>query len=272
MQEGSGRRTFNPAKLREQRCRSPPPGKRGGGARGPRGQPSSRDVTGCLNRILERGAAEAAADPSADFCRQRLSICIQQPIAQACRASCSVCTPAATSNAAALPAPTSAGAAHVAADASAVAVGGGGSSGGGGGSSSGGVAVGGGKPLGLWLAYLLSYEHMGRAAIECSGSCACSGVVDAHNVLSRTSVTAVQRVVVTQLPGAAGRGCCHLTLRVLKETSSGSTKFKLLSLLLAQPQRRGGKDDWQPPGIKVVAAPTLGDLMHFRDPKEGSEY
>ena len=63
------------------------------------------------------------------------------------------------------------------------------------------------------------------------------------------------------LPGAAGRGCCHLTLRVLKETSSGSTKFKLLSLLLAQPQRRGGKDDWQPPGIKVVAAPTLGEQV-----------
>jgi hypothetical protein len=154
------------------------------------------------------------------------------------------------------------------------------------------------RPLGLWLAYLLSYERMGRTQVarpgslarppalppsrplhrltrvpspgqvSCSGSCSCSAVIDAHNVLAQTSVTAVQRVFVSQDDSVPG--CCYVTLTVLPQTSSGQTKFKLLSLLLAQQQRKevGSQPDWQPPGIKVIAAPTLGDLMHYSGPAD----
>ena len=90
-------------------------------------------------------------------------------------------------------------------------------------------------------------------------------LIDAHNVLSRTSVTAVQRIFVRQDDEVGG--CCYLTLTVLPQTSSGRTKFKLLSLLFAQQQ--GNKaSEWQPPGIKVFAAPTLGDMMHYSGPAD----
>ena len=81
-------------------------------------------------------------------------------------------------------------------------------------------------------------------------------------------VTAVQRVFVQQDDLVAG--CCYLTLKVLPQTSSGQNKFKLLSLLFAQQQGRnnGVQTDWQPPGIKVIAAPTLGDLMHYNGPPD----
>ena len=176
------------------------------------------ELTACLVRHANR----ADASPSANFCLQRLSLCIDAQVASACQKSCDMCDAATAPGA-----PRS-------------------------------------RPLGLWLAYLLSYEHMGRARVSCSGACSCDAIIDAHNVLSRTSVTAVQRIFVRQDDDAAG--CCYLTLTVLPQTSSGQTKFKLLSLLFAQQQ--GKKNDWQPPGIKVFAAPTLGDMMHYSGPAD----
>ena len=175
-------------------------------------------LTACLAKYAHR----ADAPPSATFCLPRLSQCIKDEIASACRKSCDMCA------AAAAPCARS-------------------------------------RPLGLWLAYLLSYEQMGRARVSCSGACSCDAVIDAHNVLSRTSVTAVQRIFVRQDDEVGG--CCYLTLTVLPQTSSGRTKFKLLSLLFAQQQ--GNKaSEWQPPGIKVFAAPTLGDMMHYSGPAD----
>ena len=175
-------------------------------------------LTACLTKYAHR----ADAPPSATFCLPRLSQCIKDEIASACRKSCDMCAAAAAPGARS-------------------------------------------RPLGLWLAYLLSYEQMGRARVSCSGACSCDAVIDAHNVLSRTSVTAVQRIFVRQDDEVAG--CCYLTLTVLPQTSSGRTKFKLLSLLFAQQQ--GNKaSEWQPPGIKVFAAPTLGDMMHYSGPAD----
>ena len=37
-----------------------------------------------------------------------------------------------------------------------------------------------GPPLGLWVAYLSSYQGMGRAAVHCAGACECSALIDAH--------------------------------------------------------------------------------------------
>ena len=177
----------------------------------------SKQLVECLTRSANR----PNAPPSANFCLQRLSLCISSEVSNVCQKSCDVCDA------------TASGARS--------------------------------RPLGLWLAYLLSYEHMGRARVSCSGTCSCDAVIDAHNVLSRTSVTAVQRIFVRQKDNAGG--CCYLTLTVLPETSSGQTKFKLLSLLFAQQQ--GKKvSDWQPPGIKVFAAPTLGDMMHYSGPAD----
>ena len=82
------------------------------------------------------------------------------------------------------------------------------------------VSTGAGRArLGLWLAYLNSYEHMGRASVRCAGSCACMAEIDGHNQLSRTSVTAVQRVEVVRSTSAVGsvrrHACRYLTICIL---------------------------------------------------------
>ena len=51
------------------------------------------------------------------------------------------------------------------------------------------------RPKVLWLGYLRSYEHMGRARVTCSGVCGCSpDVIDAHDVKDGVSVTDVRRI------------------------------------------------------------------------------
>ncbi|EOD08437.1 hypothetical protein EMIHUDRAFT_106136 [Emiliania huxleyi CCMP1516] len=97
----------------------------------------------------------------------------------------------------------------------------------------------------LWLAYLSSYQHMGRALVRCSGGCECGPVeIDAHVRSERVSVTAVQRLAVVHT-AAHGGPACALDLRILPTSSSGEHKWKLLGLLL------GGNlagDAWMPPG------------------------
>ena len=79
--------------------------------------------------------------------------------------------------------------------------------------------------------------------------------VDAHNQLSKTSVTAVHliRVRVSRRSAASGQqGAqdCLLTLRTLAETSSRGHKFKVLGLLFAELS----DNKWQPPGTHVDPA------------------
>ena len=81
-------------------------------------------------------------------------------------------------------------------------------------------------------------------------------MVDAHNSLSRTSVTAVHLVRVSRARGGAGgaeaaaTAECLLTLRVVDGSSSGAHKFKVLGLLFAQLR----ENMWQPPGTHVDPA------------------
>ena len=91
-------------------------------------------------------------------------------------------------------------------------------------------------PRVLWLGFLRSYEHMGRARVSCSGACACApDVIDGHDIKDGVSVTDVRRLVFR--PGSASATgddarCCRVQLTIASGTSSGEHKFKLMSLLL----------------------------------------
>lgn len=85
-------------------------------------------------------------------------------------------------------------------------------------------------PFVLWLGYLWSYEHMGRAALRCEGACECAGTVDAHETGGRFSVQKLARLPVLLIP--ARPAACTLSVTILPATSSGGFKFKVLSLML----------------------------------------
>lgn len=110
----------------------------------------------------------------------------------------------------------------------------------------------GGRELGLWLAYLHSHEHMGRARLGCSGVCACDAEIDAHNWIAKTSVTAVRLIRIARRQEAQvdadGAGHCLLTLSVIDGTSSGSHKFKVLGLLFGATLEDGAVSQ---PGTKL---------------------
>ena len=108
----------------------------------------------------------------------------------------------------------------------------------------------------LWIAYLSSYQHMGRAMAFCSGGCTCGPTeIDAHAPTERTSITAVQRLIVTHLDTG---GRCLLRLTILPSTSSGEHKWKLIGLLLGE---NTAGDSWLPPG--AMRSPGKGAGMFF---------
>ncbi|KAL1503500.1 hypothetical protein AB1Y20_011981 [Prymnesium parvum] len=133
------------------------------------------------------------------------------------------------------------------------------------------------RPRVLWLGFLRSYEHMGRARVACFGACGCPAeVIDAHDVKDGISVTDVRRINLrparprlraaaeaaeaaeeeaeaaeaADAGGAAAKECCRVRLRVLPQTTSGEHKFKVMSLLL------GGADahDLQVFSLRVAAS------------------
>ena len=72
------------------------------------------------------------------------------------------------------------------------------------------------------VAYLLSYEHMGKVQISCASGCECeSAVVDAHERNFMQSVRWSRELLVTMSEA------CVIRLEVLHDTSSGEHKFKL---------------------------------------------
>ena len=108
----------------------------------------------------------------------------------------------------------------------------------------------------LWIAYLSSYQHMGRAMAFCSGGCTCGPIeIDAHAPSERISITAVQRLIVTHLDTG---GRCLLRLTILPSTSSGEHKWKLIGLLLGE---NTAGDSWLPPG--AMRSPGKGAGMFF---------
>eukprot|EP00966_Prymnesium_polylepis_P187660 4350387-Prymnesium_polylepis.1 len=111
----------------------------------------------------------------------------------------------------------------------------------------------------LYLAYLSSYEHMGRALVSCAGdACTCGpNLIDAHNSIDRTSITAIQRLQLSWSMEAPTDSTCELNVTVQHHTSSGSHKFKLLGLLLQAPEvghRRSTHSEWRPPGAMLPQA------------------
>lgn len=128
----------------------------------------------------------------------------------------------------------------------------------------------------LWLGFLRSWQHMGRARLHCEGQCACDAItIDAHNGAFRNSVTAVQRAVLALQARASepdahhigggdsgGMCACEVVLVVRGESSSGEHKFKVLSVLLAPPRPDARlASEWDPPGTRLHADAVL-DLMH----------
>ena len=87
----------------------------------------------------------------------------------------------------------------------------------------------------LSLEYLTSYAGMGVAAAGCRGACTCDAqVIDAHDSDRAYNATTwkVHSFAVDQSKGSSGArgGACHLRVRILNETRSGGTKFKVRSL------------------------------------------
>ena len=98
-------------------------------------------------------------------------------------------------------------------------------------------------PSVMWVGFLRSYEHMGRARVSCSGACTCApDVIDGHDIKDGVSVTDVRRIALrpSRRGGAAlapsAAPCCSVRLEIASSSSSGEHKFKVMSLLL------GGSD------------------------------
>lgn len=99
-------------------------------------------------------------------------------------------------------------------------------------------------PSVLWVGFLRSYEHMGRARVSCSGACSCApDVIDGHDIKDGVSVTDVRRVALrpsrrsgAEALSSGGDACCRVRLQIASGTTSGEHKFKVMSLLL------GGSD------------------------------
>jgi hypothetical protein len=91
------------------------------------------------------------------------------------------------------------------------------------------------------LAYLRSYEHMGRAQVECASGCTCrhgAGEVDALSRDARVSLTFLHYMIVTP----AER--CVLRVTVQNATSSGEHKFKVISLVAKAQTHLAIPADW----------------------------
>jgi hypothetical protein len=120
-------------------------------------------------------------------------------------------------------------------------------------------------PQVLWLGFLRSYEHMGRARLHCDGQCSCTpDVIDAHDIKDGVSVTDVRRLPLRPARRAADKadGCCRVHLHISAGTSSGEHKFKLMSLLL------GGADATNLQVFSLRVAASASETPAARAPAE----
>jgi len=98
-----------------------------------------------------------------------------------------------------------------------------------------------GQVVELVVAYLTSYEHMGRARFSCASGCTCApSEADAHHAdrtsVSATAVLPVRSVIADDDDGGGGGGAgglarCVLRVEVLEGTSSGEHKFKVIQVV-----------------------------------------
>lgn len=76
------------------------------------------------------------------------------------------------------------------------------------------------------VAYLASYEHMGRARLYCALNCKCeSDEIDAHKTGRRVSLLYLAELRVSQHKE------CVVGIEVLPETSSTEHKFKVAQIV-----------------------------------------
>jgi hypothetical protein len=98
-----------------------------------------------------------------------------------------------------------------------------------------------GEGFAALLGHLVSYEHMGKARVTCSGDCSCAPTdVDAFVKGGQFSVFKAHVLDLSRVRRRAGEpppprpDCgCVLTLTILPESGSGEFKFKVLSLMTA---------------------------------------
>jgi hypothetical protein len=92
------------------------------------------------------------------------------------------------------------------------------------------------------LAYLRSYQQMGKAEVRCSGGCSCRpALVNGHHS-SRTSTIHLLRVQ----PSAGAQ--CVVSVTVLSDTRSGGHKFKVTGVMANEVHN---KDDWRGNEVKL---------------------
>ncbi|KAG1660750.1 hypothetical protein FOA52_010624 [Chlamydomonas sp. UWO 241] len=89
------------------------------------------------------------------------------------------------------------------------------------------------------IAYLQSYENMGKASITCEGGCACpaSTPIDGHNPGDKTSQTHLHAFYVSQAED------CIIVFTVLPETGSGQHKVKLTGVIISE--ESGKQAEWR---------------------------
>ncbi|PRW51157.1 hypothetical protein C2E21_5422 [Chlorella sorokiniana] len=80
------------------------------------------------------------------------------------------------------------------------------------------------------LTHLISYEHMGKAKVECVSGCQCNETVFDGHVNDKVSLTALHRFPASQSPN------CRIRVTVLNETSSpdGEHKVKLVGVMVIE--------------------------------------
>jgi hypothetical protein len=94
----------------------------------------------------------------------------------------------------------------------------------------------------IQLAYLRSYNKMGKAEVRCSGGCSCRPMlVDGHHS-SRTSTIFLLRVQ----PSAGAR--CVVSVTVMSDTRSGGHKFKVTGVMASEVSNQ---DDWSGSEVKL---------------------
>lgn len=88
-----------------------------------------------------------------------------------------------------------------------------------------------GDPLSLWVAYLQSYEHMGKFEAACKAGCSCDPViVNSHSASERWSQMVQAKMNITAAES------CHLKFTVLADTDSGEHKVKLMGVIFSHEQ------------------------------------
>lgn len=85
------------------------------------------------------------------------------------------------------------------------------------------------------LAYLRSYEHMGKFSVECISGCSCDGMKLNGHWTEHKSVTEIEIFPVSQ------HAECEIRVKVLNGSSSGEHKVKLLGVMVMEGGRFGGQ-------------------------------